>query len=372
VFTPIKAPGPPPDLQQGRLKQWLQDTFKAHADTLKALALASNIAKPTYGPTVTPDLSQGGIQHIVATDGKDFTIQAPTNIGPLAQWQLIIENQAGAGLGNVSFDSSINQFGFADPGSGGRAIANFVVDGGKSYQVGPWQGVPVAIYNVPYGPTVTPDLSKGIIQEITVTDSNPFTIAAPANAAQAGYWELVIRNQSGGSIGAVTFDPEIKQSGFAGSANGTRTSTILHQEGGFTHQDAPWTGSSSVQQVTVSLTALQVASGVAVQMAPAPGPGLYIVPIVAALSASAGGFSGSAARMQFGYGASLNNPFITSSLGFLTLVPATPAIFTAYPNGGTFSPASNVVNQAAYFQASGITGGSGTVEISFVYYSASA
>lgn len=88
--------------------------------------------------------------------------------------------------------------------------------------------------NPPYGATITPDLSQGAIQKITVTNSSNFTIAAPINITQLATWSLIILNASGGSMGTVTFGSGINQSGFSAPGNGEQTSVSFRIEPGAT------------------------------------------------------------------------------------------------------------------------------------------
>jgi len=144
VFTAIPNP-PVPDLVDGRnraiggnLRQYLSSQGKKMADTVRALALAHTIAAPAYGATVQLDLSQGGIHHVQATDGNNFTIAAPKNPTQLATWTLSVDNQSGGAMGTVTFDSSIQQTGFTAPGAGQRTTASFYISGATHYQKSPW------------------------------------------------------------------------------------------------------------------------------------------------------------------------------------------------------------------------------------------
>jgi hypothetical protein len=92
----------------------------------------------------------------------------------------------------------------------------------------------------PYGTTVTPDLSQGAIQKVTVTNSSAVTIAAPVKPTGLATWQLVIVNASGGALGTVTFDSTIQQTGFSGPANGHRTSATFLLDGTQHVQLTPW------------------------------------------------------------------------------------------------------------------------------------
>ena len=92
----------------------------------------------------------------------------------------------------------------------------------------------------PYGATVTPDLSQGAIQKVTVTDGNAFTVAAPINPTGLATWQLTIVNASGGALGAATFDASIHQTGYAAPTSGQRTTATFTIDGTAYYQQAPW------------------------------------------------------------------------------------------------------------------------------------
>jgi hypothetical protein len=148
ALDPIKDPSAVPDLKDGRqraigqpLQRWLSENLKNHRTALQQLGLSTVIASPYYGPSIKIDLSLGGIQRVVATNGAAFTISAPINITQLAAWTLVIVNSSGGTLGAVTFDPSIHGSAFVAPASGHRVSAHFYIEAGsvpQHYQTGQW------------------------------------------------------------------------------------------------------------------------------------------------------------------------------------------------------------------------------------------
>lgn len=148
ALVPIPTPQNVPDLVDGRgrpigktLRQWINQHISTYGQVLRQLALGHVIAVRPYGATVTPDLSQGAVQKVTATDGNAFTIAAPKNPTGLATWFLVIVNSSGGALGAVTFDASIIQSGFSAPSTGHRASAEFLLDGQQHVQLTPWVSV---------------------------------------------------------------------------------------------------------------------------------------------------------------------------------------------------------------------------------------
>jgi len=80
---------------------------------------------------------------------------------------------------------------------------------------------------VTYGASMTPDLSKGAVQSITITNGSAFTIQNPIGIPpQGGYfpnWTLYLKNSSGGAAGAITLGLAFSPTGagaIAAPANG--------------------------------------------------------------------------------------------------------------------------------------------------------
>jgi hypothetical protein len=134
-----------PDLKDGRqrpigadLRKFIGDLQSQHAAAINPLSREHDIFLPTYGPAVALDLSKGGIQKIVVTNGNAFTVSAPVNIGDLAHWTLVILNSSGGAMGAVTFAAAIHQNGFSAPSNGLRTSARFWLDGTTHFQVGTW------------------------------------------------------------------------------------------------------------------------------------------------------------------------------------------------------------------------------------------
>lgn len=120
------------------MRQWLQSHLSNYGDALGQLSLGHVLGLRPYGPTVTPDLSQGAIQKVVVADGNAFTISAPVRPTGLATWQLVIVNASGGALGTATFDPSIKQSGYVAPTNGQRTSASFLIDGTLHQQLTPW------------------------------------------------------------------------------------------------------------------------------------------------------------------------------------------------------------------------------------------
>ncbi len=85
---------------------------------------------------------------------------------------------------------------------------------------------------VPYGASMAFDVSAGSEFDITVTNANAFTIEAPTNQTQWQEITLMLRNTSGGALGAITWNAVFKINGTALSpANGTSQSIKFRYDG---------------------------------------------------------------------------------------------------------------------------------------------
>jgi len=73
-----------------------------------------------------------------------------------------------------------------------------------------------------YGTTVTIDASKANAFRLTVTDGVAFTINAPLSASSSTPQKinLMIRNASGGAMGAITWNAIFKMAAWTNPANG--------------------------------------------------------------------------------------------------------------------------------------------------------
>lgn len=86
---------------------------------------------------------------------------------------------------------------------------------------------------VPYSASMTFDLGTGNSFDITATNGTAFTINSPNNAADGNQFTVVIRNTSGGALGAITFGASFKLAGaFVAPATGNQRSVRFEVDGG--------------------------------------------------------------------------------------------------------------------------------------------
>lgn len=76
-----------------------------------------------------------------------------------------------------------------------------------------------ATNTITYSTSMTPDALAGRTQIITVADGVAFTINAPANPVAGARITLLIRNGSGGAVGAITWNAIYKMSAWTSPAN---------------------------------------------------------------------------------------------------------------------------------------------------------
>lgn len=82
-----------------------------------------------------------------------------------------------------------------------------------------------------YGTTIATDIDDGNHFTITVTDAVAFTISNPTNPSLRKYITYTIRNQSGGAMGAITWDTSFKMAAFTNPATGTSRSITFGYNG---------------------------------------------------------------------------------------------------------------------------------------------
>jgi hypothetical protein len=82
-----------------------------------------------------------------------------------------------------------------------------------------------------YGATVNTDASLGNQFQLSVNDGVAFAIAAPTNAAEGQVATYVIRNISGGVMGAVTWNAIFKLAAWVNPANGFSRSITFRYDG---------------------------------------------------------------------------------------------------------------------------------------------
>jgi hypothetical protein len=82
---------------------------------------------------------------------------------------------------------------------------------------------------IPYSASMTPDATAGNIQEITANNAIAFTIKAPTGLINGQKFTLVIKNSSGGAMGAATFNAIYHNAGaFTNPGNGNNRSITYY------------------------------------------------------------------------------------------------------------------------------------------------
>ena len=84
---------------------------------------------------------------------------------------------------------------------------------------------------VTYSASMTFDASTGNEIQITPTDASAFTINAPTNPSDGQTITYMIRNSSGGALGAVTWNAVFKMSAWTSPANGNSRSITFRYDG---------------------------------------------------------------------------------------------------------------------------------------------
>ena len=84
---------------------------------------------------------------------------------------------------------------------------------------------------VTYSASMTIDSSVGSYASITATNATAFTINAPTNPVNGQPLTIVIRNTSGGALGAVTWNAVFKMSAWTSPATGFSRSICFFYDG---------------------------------------------------------------------------------------------------------------------------------------------
>jgi len=126
----------------------------------------------------------------------------------------IYMNGVNVKLGNNYIDPTVTRYTQVDPNfySGWEAaaanrLARF--DSPVHFK----SGVVGAMVNLPYGPSIPIDASAGNLFRITATNGEAFRISNPQNTGASSVGQritVMIRNASGGALGAVTWDPQFR------------------------------------------------------------------------------------------------------------------------------------------------------------------
>lgn len=84
---------------------------------------------------------------------------------------------------------------------------------------------------VTYSASMTPDAATAATQVITVTDANAMTINAPSNATTGRRLTFLVRNTSGGAMGAITWNAIFKLASFTNPATANSRSITFEYDG---------------------------------------------------------------------------------------------------------------------------------------------
>lgn len=105
----------------------------------------------------------------------------------------------------------------------------FLLNGVSSW-LGAWSDA-ATMTTIAGAGTTTPDASLGNVQWLTVTTAAAFTIGAPTNPTTWQPLTLRIRNNSGGALGAITWNAVFKMSAWVSPANGQSRSITFRYDG---------------------------------------------------------------------------------------------------------------------------------------------
>lgn len=84
---------------------------------------------------------------------------------------------------------------------------------------------------VTYSTSITPNASLGSVFIITATNGTAFTINAPTNPTTDQTLKILIRNTSGGALGAITWDAVFKMSAWTSPATGNSRAIEFYYNG---------------------------------------------------------------------------------------------------------------------------------------------
>ena len=84
---------------------------------------------------------------------------------------------------------------------------------------------------VTYSASMTIDASTGCVFVITATNATAFTINAPTNPTTDATMKIIIRNTSGGALGAVTWNAVFKMSAWTSPATGNSRTIEFYYNG---------------------------------------------------------------------------------------------------------------------------------------------
>ncbi len=95
----------------------------------------------------------------------------------------------------------------------GKVAPNTLTGFSRNYQVSDYLAAGLTLnesQTLTYGVAIAADASKGSVLTVTATNATAFTISNPTNPSVGQLLEYTIRNNSGGGLGALTFDTLFK------------------------------------------------------------------------------------------------------------------------------------------------------------------
>lgn len=116
---------------------------------------------------------------------------------------------------------------FLDPTITYRRILTYA-DGTPLLDDDPINGAETTAVALPYSAAITPNALLGAVQEITPTDTIAFAINAPLNPTLGQFLTLTIRNNSGGVLGAITWNAVFKMAAWTSPANAKQRSITFY------------------------------------------------------------------------------------------------------------------------------------------------
>jgi len=95
-----------------------------------------------------------------------------------------------------------------------------------------WTGQVATKVSLTYSASISIDASQGNVFEIAATNTTAFTINAPSNPIDGQVITLIIANDSGGAMGAITWAGAFHMSSWTNPANGNYRSVAFVNDGG--------------------------------------------------------------------------------------------------------------------------------------------
>ena len=115
---------------------YLDPPANPNFNSMVATAFSTVVNAITYGASMTPDLSKGGVQTITVTNNSAFTVNNPANVAVGMEWTLNILNSSGGSMGTVSFGGAFRLGTFTAPANNKARVGTFYYDGTNHWLVG--------------------------------------------------------------------------------------------------------------------------------------------------------------------------------------------------------------------------------------------